>query len=250
MTLDLASTASRDPAVSDFARDVLGSRPRRVDDPSLIGQAFKTRQPMVAAETEINRRTRTVTERYGDLAAPFHFHGLAYIPLVSEGESIGVIGVMRYQAGVHTGFGDDALELMYDIVELATPTVVHARLHDQLAEANALFETAFAAAPVAMAIHSAASSSQFVRANASFAALVGRAEAELIGTPVHAVIAQADQRRIEALLDRVASGELQASSTSLRLERGDGATITVRTTSRMVHMGSGLILTQVPAPLT
>lgn len=248
VTLDLASVASRDPHVPDFVREVLETRPRRVDDPSPLGSCFTTGRPFVVDEAEVRKLANALNDRYQNLAHGFDLHGVCYAPLLAEGRSFGVAAVMRYGKAATAGFHEAEVELVCNIAELAAPSIWSAVAHDRLAEATALFETAFACAPIGMAIHSIGPApSRFIRANATLCAIVDRSADDLAGTPVAALVAAPERARVDVLLAEMAIGEVDANSDELLLVRRDGSTVAVWIDSRVVRSDgdAAVILTQV-----
>ncbi|MBX7159078.1 MAG: GAF domain-containing protein [Acidimicrobiia bacterium] len=250
VTLDLMSVASVDPMMCELFEQALGGRPRRADDPGPIGRCFATRTPVVVNEIEPAALRVQTPEHYHGILERYPAHSLCYVPLMAGGDQLGVLAVTRFRTP--HGFDDVEVDLVCNTAELTAPSIANAVLHERLAETTALFETAFAHAPIGMAIHAGDDGpSRFVRVNAALCDLLGRAEDALIGMPVTSAVDASDRELVEQLLAQVAAGELEEHEDDLLLLRADGSTVPAWISSRAVRSEDGrrLLLSQVQ-PLT
>lgn len=251
VTLGLESMASDDPGRLETTWSALGNRPRRLDDGGHISKCVATRRPVLVNNISIDALRPLLPEEYRRL---LHLHSVPhsflFVPLLANGEPFGVLVASR--SPNPDGFNPDDVDLICDVAELATPAILNARLHEQLAEMTALFESVFARAPIGMAIHTVEeATSSFMRVNDALAEILGRSEADLVGTPVADVVAFSSRAEVDGALDRVAAGTLAGHGDDIELTRADGTTITAWIDWRVVHIepGSLLILSQVqPLP--
>lgn len=247
VTLRLESLASEAPGHLELMQAVLGTRERRIDDTGLLGQCFATRRPVLANDIDLADFRAQLPEAYrAALDSRPPLRSILYVPLLSGGQPLGALICSR--AATPKNFEDAEVELMCNIAELATPSIANAVLHERLAEMTALFETAFAHAPIGMAIHSIGPApSRIIRANTAMCEILGRGEDELEGTPISALIAARDREDVDRLIEAMEAGELSENSDPLLLETSDGSTVPVWIDSRVVRTDTDtrVLLTQV-----
>lgn len=247
VTLELESLASHAPGLLELTHSVLSNRPRRADDPGLIGTCFASKKPVVVNDIDPAAFRAQLPESYDTLFADRPFpNAIVYVPLLAHGEALGVLVASRTPPSA--SFDDNDVNLVCDVGELAATTILNALLHRRLAEMTALFESVFAHAPIGMAIHSAdAGASTFIRVNTALAELLGRPESDLVGESVADSVEASDRAEVDAFLARVRAGEILGHSGAIHLRRGDGTTIAARIAWRVVPFGANtsLILSQV-----
>lgn len=117
------------------------------------------------------------------------------MPLCTESETLGVLTVTRV-LNAREPMTDADLELLCDLGELATRSLANSRLHRDLADATALFETAFRSAPIGMALVSITDDpGRIVRVNDAMTMATGHSGHELLSMhvtalfPAHSAIA-------------------------------------------------------------
>ena len=109
----------------------------------------------------------------------------------------------------------------------------------ELAAARALFETAFASAPIGMLVSRVADdgSVEVIQCNPAFAAMVGREPSELLGSLGAAIVHPDDLGERRRMLDNVLAG--RPASGELRFKHADGHDICALTAPSLTHGPDG-----------
>lgn len=252
VTLEMASLSSTEDLMFEFVSAVLGDRPRRIDDPGPIATCVDTRQPAYVDGIDQAALRALLPDEYNSIVDQFPPYGsyyLYYVPLIADGEIVGILFVSSYlDSG---GISEADRDLVCDIAELTAPAVVNARLHTRLAEMTAVFEAAFEHAPIGMAIHTAGPGpSRFVKVNRSLALLLGVDRESVIGVPLTDFLPVEARAEVAELDRRFRAGERSEYGDTRRMTRADGVALEVRIDSRAIRTPEGtlLILSQARDP--
>lgn len=252
---EVGSVTSRNARLAPVTQRIEMASRHRIDDGGLLARCAREQVPLLFPHVDLGALDPPLPAGYRDHVDETTLRSLAYVPLVHADETLGVLVVTRILDHVEP-IDDADLDLVCDLGELATRSLLNTRLHRDLATSTALFETAFRAAPIGMALVSTTDDpGRIVRVNASMTKVTGYTEDELLAMRVPALFPADVERRIEADLRAAASGELTTAGTVGRLVTRDGTEVMARVDARGVQVPSrpahiGLLQIQVPpAPL-
>lgn len=233
---ELAAVSSSDPAVVLRVQHIEAEISHPVDGDGLLARCARSGGPLRLAEADASTLTPIPAE-YRDTLAPPSLRSLLFVPLISDGELLGVLVVSRVLLEGTAAFDDAEVDLACDLAELATRALSNARLHRALALSTELFETAFMSAPIGMALVSANAGPDLGRllwVNTALVELSGHDEATLATLPVQALFPEAVRPRIEADLAAATEYDMGDSIARGRLLRSDGTVIEVRIDARAI----------------
>ncbi len=185
----VAGSAHRD---GPFGTDAMLDRPAGEVLPPDVWARYG---PLMHAALE--GRTVSITETSHVVGHPVE---TTCSPVVADGRVVGVVAVSR------------------DVVAAAVPD-------EPGEELRTAFGLTFDHSPICQALLSP--DGRWVRVNASFCALLGLREADLVGRPLSAVIDPRDQGVEEAWLSRLREGRLEGYALPSRFVHADGHTIRV-----------------------
>ena len=224
-TLRLA--ASCPPVGADF-RAQLARAP--VNANPLIEQALSTRTPVVVediASVELTPAERRMVE----LLSVCSF---AYVPLVDEDRSLGVL-VMGSIGSPHH-FSPEELDTLTALADLASVRITASQMENQLAESEERYRSLVELAPLAIAV---VQHGHVVYANQAFVRLLGAdSPGQVVGEEAAAFLAPEELEPVRLRRDKTIAGEqglYPAETTWVRL---DGTRMTVEVTGvRLVYKG-------------
>ncbi len=170
------------------------------------------------------------------------YGSLALVPMATQGELIGALGVATAAGGRR--FDERDLGLFSAIAERAAQAVLADRLEEGRRRAEHRFRAAFDSAPIGITITRVdeAGVARFVEVNAAMAAIVGRPAAALVGRPT-SVIAHPDDHGDETQRTRWLADGAPETSGEMRLVRADGEVRWVH--FRGAPIGDGTIVAQI-----
>ncbi|MBX7159079.1 MAG: GAF domain-containing protein [Acidimicrobiia bacterium] len=247
---ELGSVSSRNPLALPVAQELEASAQYRIDGPGLVARCARDKVPLMYPRVDL-REIDLLPPGYRDVVADTPIRSLAYVPLCTESETLGVLTVTRV-LNAREPMTDADLELLCDLGELATRSLANSRLHRDLADATALFETAFRSAPIGMALVSITDDpGRIVRVNDAMTMATGHSGHELLSMHVTALFPAHSRDRVAADLRAAATGGTLTSTAVGPLLRRDGTEVTAHVVARAVNIPGriariGMLQVQVP----
>jgi PAS domain S-box-containing protein len=129
--LDLAALYDGDPEKLEQQRIVLLGSPLRVDEPSLATRIFHSQQPLLIAHVDLEQARAMTKPEYWSLVERLGVHSRIIVPMRVQGQTIGVLGLYRYQHE-QPPFDEDDLNLAQDLADRAALAISNARLLRQV----------------------------------------------------------------------------------------------------------------------
>lgn len=248
---EVGAITSRNPEAVVVAQQAETAAHRVIDDDSFVARCARQKAPILLPRVDLLELDPPLPPAYRKVIESTPIRSLAYVPLINREDVLGVLTVTRILP-LWEPMDEADLDLLCDLAELASSAVASTRVHRDLAYSTALFETAFHAAPIGMALVSVDDDpGRLVRVNASMSDMTGYSAAELLAMRVAALFPADVQQRIEDGVRSAASGELRTTSTVGRLVRRDGTEVSAQVDARGVQVPGrrariGLLQVQVP----
>ncbi len=243
---ELVEVVAPDPAIASIVRRAFEQMPLSEEPGAVSGPALRYGSDVLIDPVPPELVARWL-ERVPDLAhapAALAVSSMIIVPLRAAGSTIGLMFIALLDPERH--FDRDDLRLARDIADRTAQALENARLltttASALAEAEAAarelraaqqrFSSAFANAPIGMALVSAAgdSMSRIEDANPALCELTGFVPEELRGRDlIETLVHPADRLSVRRELERLAHGEAGALSAEHRYVRNGGSDVWVQT---------------------
>jgi diguanylate cyclase (GGDEF)-like protein/PAS domain S-box-containing protein len=243
---ELVEAVASDPAIARIVRRAfeqiqLSEEPGAVSGPAL---RFGTDVLLDPVPPELVARWLERVPDLADVPAALAVSSMIIVPLRASGSTIGLIFIAMLDPERH--FDRDDLQIARDIADRTAQALENARLLTttasaleeaegaarELRAAQQRFSSAFANAPIGMALVSAAgdSLSRIEDANPALCELTGFVPEDLRGRDlIETLVHPADRLSVRRELERLARGEAGALSAEHRYVRNGGADVWVQT---------------------
>ncbi|NTU82598.1 MAG: PAS domain S-box protein, partial [Chloroflexales bacterium] len=113
-----------------YIRTLVERAPLRVDEPNVDQQIFHTGTPLLVPVVDLAQLKAHSKPEYAAGISRFTPHSMIIVPLRSEGQSTGILGMYRSRPR-WPAFGDDDLRLAQDLADRAATAIANARLYQQ-----------------------------------------------------------------------------------------------------------------------
>lgn len=208
--IEVGALTSRSSAVMPAVVERESTVQYRIDGPAPIERCVREAKPLRFPVVDLTTLV-SLPDSYRRMLEADPMRSIVYLPLMTGTEALGVLVVTR-GLQEHGPISDAEFELACDLAWIAARALASAKLHREVARSTALFETAFHAAPIGMALVSTtADPGRLMQVNAALTEATGYSESELLGMRVPQLFPPEARPQIEGDLRSAAAGRPEES---------------------------------------
>jgi PAS domain S-box-containing protein len=227
-TLTSAALADRDPEVLSLARQMI-VEPIVVAQHPIMGGVFATGEPFLQPVVDLEqlRPPRTVP-KYFEFVQRVGMHSVLIVALRVQGESLGVLVLMRHGAN-RTAYADQDVALARILADHAALAIANSKLYAQLQETERSHQRFFEQSPLAQFIYDS-TSERILAVNRAALELYGYTRPEFMAVTLAALRPPEDPAVSAARIAAIGNTDVVGRR---RVRRRDGTTLDVEVWSHV-----------------
>ncbi len=230
--LERLVVAHVDPSRVEMARELRERYPPDPDSPSGTAAVARTGRPILVPEIGPEVFEVITDPEYRRIVEDLELRSYMAVPLISGGQTLGVISFVGAESGRR--FGDDDLRLAESLAERAAGAIDNARLYRDVGRFKAILDATLDAVfmldPQAQRI---------LYANRGAVDQLGWEHDEILGMAPRDLITELDGPRLRALVGPLVEGRVTSRTVTVTLRHRDGRRVPVEVLLQYVELPGG-----------